>query len=201
MKKNRMSRRHFLLAAGGAALFSAAAGGLTSSQDNASFQELVRRCGTPKMIFSTQGGIAPHEIRARHGQQLAFLLSLCGVAHTKCFHSLGWAEQRNGQRLLSTWLTTLYGTNNPRMEVITTQRTLSGPVLSLRGDSGGVYVSNGAVYFSPDVESFCLWEKPQCALPDACWQSYTEAWKLRSGDDRYAKFAMDVIHYATIRSC
>ena len=199
--KRGISRRECVLTAGGALVLTASARGLALDSGTVSFQELVRRCGTPRLIFSTQGGIAPQEMKARHGEQLAFLMSLCGVTAVKNFHSMGCTKQRNGQRVFTTWLSSVLTVNGPLVLVTTTKEPMASPILSLRGDIAGLHVFNGGVYFSHDVERICPWLEPENALPDTCLQSYSTVWESRGGDARYTDLAMYVIHSSHILSC
>ncbi len=202
MKEKRgISRREFVLTAGSALVLSASAQGLALSSGTVSFHKLVRRCGTPRLIFSTQGSIAPQKMKAQHEEQLAFLMSLCGVTAFQNFHSAGCTKQCNGQRVFNTWLSSVTAVNGPLVQVTTTNEPMSGPILSLRGDIAGLHVFDGGVYFSRDIERICPWLEPENALPDTCLQSYSTAWESRGGDKRYTDIALYVINFSRILAC
>lgn len=200
-KNAEISRREFVLGAGGVVLFAATASARASVAGAVPFEALVRRCGVPRLGYSCAGGIAGDLVAARHREQLAFLLALCGTDIMPSVSSTAPTEVRSGSSEAAARMTSLQYAGGLRLEVITSGAALTGPELTLHGDAGSLYADAGGVWFDGDGSEICAWRSDAFLLPDACRADFLAAREGTALPERYAVLAGAIMQSATTASC
>jgi len=162
LKDSGLSRREFVLAAGSGALFAVTGMNSTTFAETGSFTALTGRCGTLRLGYSCLGDVPEALVEARHREQLAFLLAVSGHESMPSFCAK--VGQESSQPV--TRITSLTCDNGMRLEVVTSSACLNGPEMTLRGDSGSIFVDTDALWFDAEDTGICAWHSNKNALPD-----------------------------------
>jgi hypothetical protein len=162
-----LSRREFVLVAGCAAAFTTWAG-FTLEQTNANpASSFLAACGKLRIGYSCAGNVAKEQIETKHAQQVSYVLSLWQPQTSPRYYSTGAVSEREGRPFLNALMTTLSGEEDMRFEIVTSRISVSGPEFMIRGESGLLSASEGALWFSESTEAFFQKEKV-CAFPECC---------------------------------